>query len=475
MSRTMLDYETFVATKLTRVPATGLAVIPALHPSLFPHQRDLVSWSLRRGRAALFADTGLGKSAMQLEWGRFVSIHDGRPVLALAPLAVAQQTVREAARIGVKAERAYGQADVDDSQVIVTNYDRMHLFTPDAFAGIILDESSIIKNHDAKTLAKLMAAFSGHAFKLCATATPSPNDYTELGTHAEFLGVCSREEMLAEFFCHDGEDTSKWRLKGHARQAFWRWVSTWGALLRKPSDLGYDDAAYALPPLDVQTHVVPADAQATKESGLLFADPARTLSERRNARRSTRSRRVSLCADKVMSNADTWIVWCELNAEQDELEAAFGDQCASVQGKDDSLVKEIRIGQFLTGEKRIFLSKPKVAGWGLNFQHCHRMAFVGVDDSYERTYQAIRRIWRFGQTKPCDVHFLASELEGEVVKNYQRKERDAIRMAEELSAETREAVMAEVRGSTRNQNVYDPHRITMPEWLTKRESWNESA
>lgn len=467
-------YDDFVASKLTRAPATGLTAVPDLHASLFPHQRDMVTWSLRRGRAALFADTGLGKSAMQLEWARCVSDATSLSVLILAPLAVAQQTVREAERIGVRAMRSYGMGDVTDGlHAVVTNYDRVHLFDPTAFGAVVLDESSIIKNHQAKTLDALMQAFASHAFKLCCTATPSPNDYTELGTHAEFLGVCSREEMLAEFFAHDGADTSKWRLKGHAKLAFWRWVSTWGALLRKPSDLGYDDSAYQLPPLTVETLTIPADPEDTKASGLLFAEPASTLTERRNARKSTRSKRVALCADRVMSNNDAWIVWCELNAEQDELEMAFGDQAASVQGKDDSFTKEVRIGQFLSGEKRIFLSKPKVAGFGLNFQHCHRMAFVGVTDSFEATYQAIRRCYRFGQRSPVDVHFFASELEGNVVANYQRKEKDAIAMAEQLSAETRDAVKAEIFGATRDTNAYAPNAIKMPKWMHAREGWAE--
>lgn len=470
----MTDYDTFVASKLTKVPATGLATVPPLHPSLFPHQLDLVTWALKRGRAALFADTGLGKTAMQLEWGRCVSDHSGRPVLSLAPLAVAQQTVREANRIDVRAVRAHGQGDVTDGlHVVVTNYDRAHLFDPSQFVGVILDESSIIKNHDAKTLAKLMAMFSEHAFRLCATATPSPNDYTELGTHAEFLGVCSREEMLAEFFTHDGADTSKWRLKGHARAAFWRWVSTWGALLRRPSDLGYDDAGYILPPLNVKTHVIAADAEATKASGLLFAEPANTLTERRTARRETIGKRVALCADLVLSCSDAYVVWCELNAEQDALAKAFGDQCVSIMGPEDSFTKETKIGQFLSGEKRILVSKPKICGAGLNMQHSHKMAFVGVSDSFERTYQAIRRQWRFGQKLPVDVTFFASELEGNVVANYERKEADAAAMAEQLSAETRDAVKAEIRGSTRDTNAYEPTRIQMPSWLTTREAWDE--
>lgn len=470
----MTDYDQFVDSKLTRVPATGLSQVPELHASLFPFQRDLVTWALKRGRAAIFCDTGLGKTRQQLEWARCVAEHTGGRVLALAPLAVAAQTVREATVLSIAAKQARYPTDLDGSErIIVTNYDRLHLFDPSLFAGVVLDESSIIKNHQAKTLDALMQAFAGHAFKLCATATPSPNDYTELGTHAEFLGVCSREEMLAEFFCHDGADTSKWRLKGHARSAFWRWVSTWGALLRRPSDLGYDDSGYILPPLTVTTTTIAADPEETKRSGLLFAEPAQTLTERRAARRSTTDKRVSLCVDHVKALDGPVIVWCELNAEQDALEDAFGDDCASIQGKDDTFAKELRLNQFLTGEKRILVSKPAICGFGINMQIAHHMAFVGVTDSFEKTYQAIRRAWRFGQKHPVDVRFFASELEGAVVENYQRKERDAIAMAEQLSEETRDAVRAEIFGSSRMTNAYESRTFVMPKWLTRREPDSE--
>jgi superfamily II DNA or RNA helicase len=467
----MTDYADFLATKLTRVPATGLRDVPELHPSLFAFQRDLVTWALRRGRAAIFCDTGLGKTRQQLEWARCVAEYTQKPTLILTPLAVAMQTVREAEALGnMRAKKCLYQGDVVECMVAVTNYDRLHHFDSSAFGAVVLDESSIIKNHTAKTLDALMNAFRDTPFRLCCTATPSPNDYTELGTHAEFLGVCTREEMLAEFFCHDGSDTSKWRLKGHARGAFWQWVSTWGALLRRPSDLGYDDAGYILPPLTVETHVIAADPEVTKQAGLLFAEPANTLTERRNARRSTKDERVRLCAEKVLSVNATWVVWCELNAEQDALEDAFGDWCVSIRGNDDTFTKETRLAQFLNGEKRILVSKPKICGAGLNMQLAHMMAFVGVSDSFERTYQAIRREWRFGQKHPVSVHFFASELEGNVIANYERKEKDATAMAEQLSLETREAVRAEIVGSSRSTNVYNAPSLVMPAWLTRREA-----
>lgn len=467
-----MSYEAFVSNKLTTTPATGLVSVPELHPSLFPFQRDLVTWCLRRGRASLFADTGLGKTRQELEWARCVAEATGGRVLILAPLAVGAQTVREAERIGAQAKQVRYAADVD-GPIVVTNYDRLHHFDPATFTGVVLDESSIIKHHNAKTLANLLAAFSQTPFRLCATATPSPNDYTELGTHAEFLGVCSRTEMLAEFFVHDGGSTQDWRLKKHARGAFWRWVSTWAALLRKPSDIGYDDAGYDLPELRITQHTVAADvaelnakvevdAQTT-----LFAEPAKTLTERRVARKGTLDARVKECAAVIGAEPqEPWIVWCELNAEADALVDALGPSAVEIRGSDDALLKEQRLVAFASGEIRILVTKPSIAGFGLNWQHCARMAFVGVKDSWESYYQAIRRCWRFGQKRAVEVHVFASELEGEVVKNLQRKERDALAMAEQLSVETREAVRAEVRGLTRSTNEYKPALATAaPSWM----------
>lgn len=456
------DYSAFVARKLARQPSTGIAVVPALHPSLFPFQRDLVSWALRRGRAALFADTGLGKTAMQIEWAR----HVPGDVLILAPLAVAAQTAREGERLGVQVKVCRDGADVEPG-INITNYDRIHRFDPARFTGVVLDESSIIKHHDAKTLARLLEAFAQTPFKLCATATPSPNDYTELGTHAEFLGVCSRVEMLSEHFCHDGGETQKWRLKGHARAAFWRWMSSWAALIRRPSDLGYDDAGYDLPELRITQHTIPADPDQVKAQGLLFAEPARSLTERRAARKSSLSARVQRCIDTVLAEPDEpWVIWCELNAEADALTDALGPAAVEIRGSDEPLLKEGRLVAFGRGEIRILVTKPSIAGFGLNWQHAARMAFVGVKDSWEAYYQAIRRCWRFGQRRPVNVHVFASELEGEVVANLRRKEADALAMAEQLSAETREAVRAEVRGSVRDTNDYAPGvAMARPDWL----------
>lgn len=494
----MTDYAAFLASKLASSPATGITV-EVTSNRLFPFQRDLVTWALKRGRAALFADTGLGKTRMQLIWAHYVQQHTGGKVLILAPLSVAKQTATEGEAVGVRVTRVGHGGECAEPGIYVTNYDKLHKFgvarasidaqgretegatspagsspaDPADYAAVVLDESSIIKHHDAKTLRVLLDRFRDTPFKLCASATPSPNDYTELGTHAEFLGVCTRVEMLAEFFCHDGSDTSKWRLKGHARQAFWRWVSAWAALLRRPSDLGYDDAGYDLPPLHTHEHRSDADPDAVRSAGLLFAEPASTLTERRDARRSTLERRIAECVELVTidtERTDQWVIWCELNAEQDALRRILGDECVSIAGAQDGLTKELLHDQWLRGEKRILLTKPSIFGFGLNWQHAHKMAFVGVTDSFESYYQAVRRMWRFGQRSEVNVHLFYNELEGEVLANLKRKGEDAKKMGDELSAETREMVASQVRGARREQNAYESRGWQMPAWLTRREA-----
>jgi hypothetical protein len=458
------SYSEFVAQKLTRTPATGIKNVPALSKYLFPFQRDLVRWALRRGRTAIFASTGLGKTPMQLEWARHVSDYTKRPVLVLAPLAVAQQTQEQGARMGIDVALCRDSDDLCDG-VNVANYERLHRFDCGQFGGVVLDESSIIKHHDAKTLGLLMDAFAQTPFKLCATATPAPNDYTELGTHAEFLGVCSRAEMLSEFFCHDGGETQVWRVKGHARQSFWRFVASWGALVRMPSDLGYEDGGYQLPPLNVEQHIIPADREQVRAAGLLFAEEASTLSERRDARRASISARVRECAAVVNDDNQPWIVWCDLNAESDALRDAIPG-ALEVRGSDSLEDKEQKLRAFSTGNARVLITKPSIAGFGLNWQHCARVAFVGVTDSWEAYYQAVRRCWRFGQNRPVNVHVFASELEGEVVRNLQRKEADALRMAEDLSTETRESLRSEVFGQQRQTREYEPNsEMQIPNWL----------
>lgn len=459
-----VTYADFLAGK--RIVSAPLGAIGdfTLGAHLFPFQRDIVAWALRRGRAAIFADTGLGKSRCEIEWSRIVAQHTGKPVLVLTPLAVARQMVDEGASIGVGVKLCREAADVA-SGINVTNYDRLHKFDPAMFGGIALDESSIIKHHDASTLAALMLAFGSTPYRLCATATPAPNDYTELGTHAEFLGVCTRLEMLSEFFVHDSSDTQRWRLKGHAQEVFWQWVASWGAVVRHPRDLGYDTQGYDLPPLHVEQHVIAADHAQAHAAGALFAFKAQTMSERRDARRGSIAHRVAKCAEMVNTSTEQWLVWCDLNDESGALAKAIPD-AIEVRGSDDHDVKEQRLMSFARGESRVLVSKPRIAGWGLNLQRCNRIAFVGVTDSWEAYYQAIRRCWRFGQRSPVYVHVFVSELEGNVVANLQRKEADALAMTAAVSAATREAVAKNIVDGANTMTAHAPHtRATFPAWM----------
>lgn len=457
-------YQQFLARKLVSVTPSGLSGERDLAPyALMPHQADLVAWAVKRGRAAVFADTGLGKTRIQLAWADLVHRATGHNVMILAPLAVAEQTVAEGRSIGVQVTHCREADDVAPG-INITNYDRLHKFDPDCFGAIVLDESSCIKHHDTKTLARLLEAFAQTPFKLCATATPAPNDWTELGTHAEFLGICTRQEMLAEYFVHDGGETQVWRLKGHAREQFWRWVSSWGAMVGKPSDLGHDDGAYVLPALHVQEHTV---ATAAQDCGLLFPMEAQTLSERRDARRGSIEARVAMCAERVNAEpGESWIIWCDLNAEADALRALIPD-AVEIRGPDDPDTKERRLADFAAGKIRVLISKPSICGWGLNWQHCARIAFVGVTDSFEAYYQAVRRCWRFGQKRPVTVHLFASELEGAVLANLRCKEADARAMADALRSETLTAVRAEIFGTARQTNPYQPRKpVIAPAWLT---------
>ena len=457
----MSDYSAYLQQKAREATASGFDAGDLSSFNLFPHQRDLAAWAMRRGRAAIFAATGLGKTRMQLAWARRVAEHSGGDVLILAPLAVAEQTVAEGASIGVSVCHARDAVDMQPG-INIANYERLHRFDPARFAGVVLDESSIIKHHDARTFSALTEAFARTPYKLCATATPAPNDWTELGTHAEFLGVRSRTEMLSEFFVHDGGDTQTWRLKGHARQAFWRWVASWGALVQTPADLGHDDTLYRLPPLQVEQHTVLASVPS---AGQLFAIEAQTLSERRDARRASLAERVQACADRVNRTTGPWVVWCDLNAEGDALRAAIPD-AREIRGSDDLDDKEATLRGFARGEIRVLVTKPSIAGFGLNWQHCSQMAFVGVTDSFEAYFQAVRRCWRFGQTRPVHVHVFASEQEGSVIANLRRKERDAEQMGADLARETAAYVRANVIGFQRERDAYRADRQTaIPDFL----------
>jgi hypothetical protein len=455
------DYDQWIASRSDTVEFESCPRAGTVADHLFSHQQDLVEWALRRGRAAIFADTGLGKTAMQIEWARHVSTA-GR-VLILAPLAVAEQTVREGARFGVPIR--YLREDDGGSGIVITNYEMMDRFDVASLAGIVLDESSILKSYTGSTRTAIIEAYRDVPWRLACTATPAPNDFTELGNHSEFLGVKTRVEMLAEYFVHDGGSTQDWRIKGHAVTAFWRWVASWGAVVRRPSDLGYEDAGFRLPSLHMEEHVIRMGHDDAHAAGMLFAAQAVSLADQRAVRRGTMERRAQLAAELVGREDGPCIVWCELNDEADLVEDMVPG-AVQVRGADDPDVKRDRLLGFADGKYRVMVTKPSIAGFGMNWQHCHRMIFVGASHSYEQTYQAIRRCWRFGQQRPVTVHVIRADVEQAIVQNYRRKEADAARLGDEMAAQVRDVIMAAVRGGHREWNPYTPTiPMQIPAWL----------
>lgn len=458
-----MDYETFLARKAITDPMTGLADIPALPDCLFPHQRDIVTWALRRGRAALFAGTGLGKSLMELAWAQAVHTETGKDILHLAPLAVSAQMAREADKFGIPAHVVATQADCGPGTNI-TNYQKLDHFDLSRFGGVILDESSILKNTDGHYRTKLIEACQSIPFRLAATATPAPNDFMELGNHAEFLGIMKYTDMLATFFTHDGGDTAKWRLKGHAENEFWKWMASWAVMLRKPSDLGYPNKGYDLPPLNFEQHIVAASYEPSIETGMLFPMQAETLQERIAARRSTVSERCALAA-KITPMDRPFVWWCNLNAEAELLAKSIAGSVNLHGGLSENEKERILI-DFSDGRIRHLITKPSLAGFGMNWQHCADTGFVGLNDSFEQFYQAVRRFWRFGQIKPVTCHIIASELEGATVANIKRKEADADRMAAAMVLHMADLSSKAVRGMVRDTPNYNPTvPVKLPSFL----------
>ena len=462
----MREYEQFLEDKALRVLPSGIEDLPDVHDALFDYQRDIVRWSLRIGRAALWADCGLGKTLQSLEWARHVAEYTGRPVLILTPLAVAPQFIEEGSIIGLDVAHARDGGRFEGPQVMVANYERLHLFEPSDFGGVVLDESSILKNFTGKTRTALVESFKETPFRLACTATPAPNDFIELGNHAEFLGVMTRAEMLARFFVHDGGSTQDWRLKGHAEGDFWAWLASWAVSVRNPSDLGYDGGAFVLPSLHTEEHVVTSDRDTAKDRGLLFNLPAETLLEQRRARKATIAKRVAVAAELVAAEPDeAWVLWCELNDESSALANAVPG-AVEVRGSQSTEEKERILAAFKRGEHRVLVSKPSICGWGLNWQHVARVAFVGIGHSFEQWYQAIRRTWRFGQKREVFCHMITSDLEGAVLENLRRKQRDSEVMAEAMVGAMAEINREALKGTSRTFTKYDPqHMMRVPQWL----------
>lgn len=461
-----MNYKDFIAQKQKIDAPSGFAdgaekTFPLSNSgliSLFPFQDAIVRWALRRGRAAIFADTGLGKSMMQSSWAYAVSQYTGGRVLIVAPLCVAAQTVMEAAKLGISVTFLREMPKASPNGIIITNYENLDNFKSaieaGVFQGIVLDESSILKHETSKTREHIIRVSGTIPYRLSCTATPSPNDFMELGAQAEFLGVMSSVEMLAMFFVHDSGETSKWRLKGHGRDKFWEWLASWAVFIKRPSDLGFSDAGYDLPALEIKHIGIGVDDGSFVSGGIV---------DRAKVKRDTVEERVKACAELVNGTSGPMLVWCHRNDESDLL-ASLIPGAVKVSGADSLEAKEEKILGFSSGKYRVLITKPKIAGFGMNWQHCSQMAFVGLSDSFEQIYQAIRRCWRFGQSKPVTVHFVAHAAEGPVLENVKRKEEQAEQMASEMIRFMRQFQERQVRQLTREVSEYRREKASGSGW-----------
>lgn len=435
----LAKYREFLASKLPQHKPSGFEVAEYdLNPALLPFQKYGVGWSLRLGKAGLYEPTGAGKTFQELEWGRHVIAHTQMPVIHFTPLAVAEQTRLEGEKFGIPSRVIEEPSEVHLG-INITNYDRMERFDPSLFSGIVLDEASVLRDMSSKTTTYLTEAFRNTPYKLCASATPSPNNHMELGTQAEFLNVMSYSEMLSMFFVHDGGNTSEWRLKGHARKPFWRWFATWGLVFRKPSDLGYSDEGFNLPPLHIHEHVVSVDYTKATE-GMLYRVPDLSATGLHKEMRLTALDRAAKVAEIIATDLDAhWLVWCNTDYEAQEIRRLL--KIIEVKGSTPRPNKIKWLIGFAIGDIKDLLSKPKIAGFGMNFQVCHKMVFVGLSYSFEELYQAIRRCWRYGQIHPVDAHIVFAETEGPVMETIRRKERDYEEMQTEMNAAMKDVYM----------------------------------
>jgi len=449
------EYATFLDAKVPTVQSSGRD--PGdVHDSLFPFQAAITRWAIKRGCAAIFADTGLGKTRMQIEWARQM----GERILIVSPLGVTQQTVAEGRVLG--AEIAYVTTQPETTGFYITNYERLDNFDPGQWDAIVLDESSILKSMAGKTRDKLVREWTAVPNRLACTATPAPNDIAELANHAEFLGVMRRRDMLATWFVHD-DPVNGWRLKGHAVEPFFKWMATWAMYVRRPSDIGFDDAGFDLPELSIADVVVPTDWKPDR--GMLMPQLVGGVQGRTAARKGSMEARVARAAEMIRESTGQWIVWCGLNDEGRELRRALGDLAELVEGNDSPDVKVDRERRWRSGDVRVLITKPTIFGYGMNWQHCHQVMFLGLGDSFEQYYQAIRRCWRFGQQEAVTVQIIISEAEGRIAENVWRKEAEHNRTAGYVIEHVKDIERAElIEGSTSKTSDYVTDTAEGPDW-----------
>lgn len=468
----MIKYEDFLNKKSVEDVPSGFDIPESeLNDKMFPFQRAIVKWALKRGRAAIFANTGLGKSLMALEWAYQVCKHTGGNVIILTPLAVAEQFIREGEKFGIQANHAREQSDIKPG-INIINYEMLHKIDCRNFQGVCLDESSILKNFDGKYRTTIIDTFSRTPYRLAATATPAPNDYMELGNHSQFLGILSYHEMLSTFFVHDSGETQKWRLKGHAENEFWKWMCGWAVNIRKPSNLGFSDEGYNLPPINYHYDIIETFSEDNSKL---------TLASARKIRKSTIQEKVEKTLEIVAKYPNEPIlIWCGLNEESKMLMSKLSQFGAiEIKGSDKTEKKEW-VARWFAGlepmfnskfsgdqpNRKILISKPSIFGFGLNFQPCSKQIFCGVDYSFESEYQAIRRSWRFGQTKPVEVHFVLTSGEESIIENVKEKERKFEQMFSNMIEHMKEISKREIFNATKFTAKYNNQlNMELPKFL----------
>ncbi len=470
---TSMNYEEFLKSKEFKIENKGFEVSNSqIHPILFPFQKDIVMWATKKGRCAIFLDTGLGKTFIQLEWARLI----GGTCLIMAPLSVARQTVREAKKINIDCHYTRSKKDLIQG-INITNYEMIENFELYPFNSIVLDESSILKSLSGKTKKKLISIFKDIPFKLCCTATPAPNDYTELGNHSEFLNVCSMQEMLAMFFINANKEHTfifdntiitkkgsnkggqEWRIKHHAEDPFFKWLSKWAILMTKPSDLGYEDDKFILPELRINQIFVKCDYKSDEN---LFFMGLSGLRDRVDVRKNSIEEKVKLIPNLI--NEEQFIIWCGLDKESRAASNLFNGNSIEVKGTDNPEIKAKAFEDFQDGKYKVLITKPKIGGFGMNFQNANNMIFIGMNDSWETYYQAIRREWRYGQKNPVNVYILLSNLEHEIFNNVMRKDKQAQRLKIKMIELLKDYEKDELKGVSMDKDEYKEDTIEKAEF-----------
>lgn len=458
-----MTYEEFLKSKEMRAEACGFDIDrDSITRYAFDYQKDIITWACKKGKCAILTGCGTGKTLMLLEWCRAVHKQTNKPVLIVSPLSVVNQTQRESQKFEICAVNVCRKQEDVINGVNITNYEMIEHFDGSAFAGVCLDESSILKSFTGKYQQVLTEMFCKTPYRLLCTATIAPNDYTEIGTSCEFLGIMSRTEMLATYFIHDSGDTSKWRLKKAGVNKFWEWFATWAIYFNSPKDLGYEGEGYDLPPLNIKKIFT----ESEPDEGTLFVQLAETLDERRNARKESLEDRTDKAADLANSKMwEQWLIWCDYNDESAVLKKKI-DHCVEVKGADSPEYKAQASLDFADGSIHALVSKAAIFGFGSNFQSCHNMVFCGLSDSYERFYQAIRRCWRFGQKEPVNVYIILSEKEMNVLDNITRKQAQMDEMQKQMTALMREVTLSEIKHTTRITTEYKPNEeMRKPSWI----------